>query len=66
MGNAISPDHDQPSRVLTVEETAKELRISRNGAYEAIRRNEIPSIKIGRRIVVPRAALDRMINGEAA
>ncbi len=61
-------DSDQASKVLTVEETAKELRISRNGAYEAIRRKEIPSIRIGRRIIVPRVALQRLLDnasGEA-
>jgi excisionase family DNA binding protein len=52
--------------VMTVDEAAKRLRISRNGAYEAVRRGEIPSIKIGKRILVPRAALERMLNGEAA
>lgn len=47
-------------------ETAKELRLSRNGTYEAIRRGEIPSIRIGRRIVVPRVALQKKLLGESA
>lgn len=49
------------SATLTVGETAEYLRIGRNAAYEAVRRGEIPSLRIGRRIVVPRAALDRML-----
>ncbi len=35
---------------LTVEEAAQVLGISRAFAYEAVRRGEIPSIKIGRRV----------------
>ena len=49
----------------TVEETAEMLGISRNAAYEAARRGEIPTIKIGRRVLVPRAALDRMLQGNS-
>jgi len=46
---------------LTVEEAASVLGISRAFAYEAVRRGEIPAIKIGRRILVPRAALQRLL-----
>jgi excisionase family DNA binding protein len=47
---------------LTVEEVADVLGISRGSAYEAIRRREIPSIRVGRRILVPLPALERMLN----
>lgn len=46
----------------TVEEAAEVIGISRNSAYEAIKRGEIPSIKIGRRILVPKDALHRMLS----
>nr|MDA8398336.1 helix-turn-helix domain-containing protein [Actinomycetota bacterium] len=50
-----------PARLtLTVEEAAATLGISRAFAYEAVRRGEIPSIRIGRRVLVPRAALNRL------
>ena len=49
----------------TVEETAKLLRIGRNRAYEAVRSGEIPSIRIGKRILVPRVALERMLEKSA-
>lgn len=48
---------------LTVDETAERLGISRNGAYDAIRRGELPALRLGRRLVVPRAALDRLLAG---
>ena len=44
---------------LTVEEAAASLGISRASADEAVRRGEIPAIRIGRRILVPLAALER-------
>ena len=51
---------------LTVEEVAATLGISRAFAYEAVRRGEIPSIRIGRRVLVPRAALERLLDGDNA
>ena len=50
--------------VYTVDEAAKMLGLSRNAAYEAVRRDEIPNIKIGRRILIPRSRLDAMLNEE--
>jgi excisionase family DNA binding protein len=52
-------------KTLTVTEAAKALGVSRNKAYEAVRRGEIPTIKIGKRILVPVAALERMLQGAA-
>jgi excisionase family DNA binding protein len=46
---------------LTVEEAAVMLGVSRAGAYEAVQRGEIPSIRIGRRILVPKAALQKLL-----
>ena len=49
------------ARTLTVDEAAKLLGISRNLAYELVRLGQIPSVRLGRRIVVPRAALERLL-----
>ena len=49
------------AKTVSVEQAGRELGIGRNQAYEAIRRKEIPSIRIGKRLLVPRAALDRML-----
>ena len=38
----------------TVDEVARLLGISRSGAYDSIARGEIPSLNIGRRVLVPR------------
>jgi len=53
-------------RVVTLNEAASILRISRGSAYEAAKRREIPTIRIGRRLLVPLAALERMLAGDAA
>jgi excisionase family DNA binding protein len=50
---------DQP--VLTVEETARVLRLGRTACYEAVRAGSIPSVRLGRAIRVPGAALQTML-----
>ncbi len=52
-------------QTVTVEEAARALGIGRGSAYEAVKRGDIPSIRVGRRIVVPRAALERLLGGTA-
>jgi excisionase family DNA binding protein len=46
---------------LSVPEVAALIGISRTSAYEAVRRGEIPSLVFGRRIVVPRSALEELL-----
>ncbi|MFO8102067.1 MAG: helix-turn-helix domain-containing protein [Dehalococcoidia bacterium] len=46
---------------LTVEESARLLGISRGLAYELARTGQIPVIRFGRRMLVPRAALERLL-----
>lgn len=48
--------------VYSVEEVATLLGMSKNPVYDAIRERQIPSIKIGRRILIPRAALEEMLS----
>lgn len=48
-------------RTLTVNEAAELLGIGKNAAYEAAKRGDIPSLRIGRRVVVPREALEELL-----
>jgi excisionase family DNA binding protein len=48
---------------VTVPEAAKLLGVSRMTAYTAVRDGTIPSLRIGRRLLVPRAALERLLDG---
>jgi excisionase family DNA binding protein len=47
----------------TIAEAAELLGISRASAYEAAHRGELPVRVIGRRMLVPRAALLRLLDG---
>ena len=50
--------------VLTIEEAARLLKIGRSCAYEAARRGELPILRLGRRMLVPKAALERLLEGK--
>lgn len=73
----IAPEHDtppptelsEPPEVLTVEEAAAVLRISRNSAYTLARQwlatdgaEGLPVVKLGRTLRVPRPALLRILH----
>ena len=49
------------SDLLRVEEVARVLGIGRTKAFEMVARRELPVIRIGRLVRVPRAALDAWI-----
>lgn len=51
---------------LTVEEAVESLGVSRAFAYEAVARGEIPCIRIGRRVLVPKVTLDKLLEGAGA
>lgn len=53
-------------RVLTVPEAAALLRVGERSVYAAVARGELPAVRIGRRIVVPGAALQRFLEGGGA
>lgn len=48
-------------QTLSISEAAKTLGIGRSAAYEAARTGELPTIRIGKRILVPIAALDKLL-----
>jgi excisionase family DNA binding protein len=47
--------------VYSVPEAGRLLGLSRNGSYEAAKRGEIPTIRIGRLLRVPRVAFHQML-----
>lgn len=48
-------------KTVTVEEAAQALGIGRSAAYEAAKKGQLPTIRIGRRLLVPIIALDRLL-----
>ena len=59
-------EHRNEPRTLTIEQAARQLGISRTLAYElaAADKLPVPTIRVGRRMVVSRAALDRVLAAE--
>lgn len=55
----------EEAKTQTIDEAAKALGIGRNQAYAAAKRGEIPTVKIGKRILVLREPLRRMLQGVA-
>jgi excisionase family DNA binding protein len=43
--------------VITVEQAGELLRLGRSAAYEAARRGELPTMRFGRRLLVPTGKL---------
>jgi excisionase family DNA binding protein len=47
--------------VLTVEQAAELLQIGRTAAYEAVHRGDLPAVRIGRSLRVPRHQLEALL-----
>ena len=45
-------------------DVGKALGLGRNATYDAVARGEIPVLRFGRRILVAKKALERLVNGE--
>jgi excisionase family DNA binding protein len=46
---------------FSVDEAAKYLGLGRVATYEAVRKGEIPAVRVGKRWLVPKAALEKML-----
>lgn len=55
---------DRPD-VLTIPEVARRLRISRNHTYLLAQQGRLPVLRLGRKLLVPLAQLEKMLAGEA-
>lgn len=47
-------------RTATIREAAKALGVGRNQLYQAIKNGQVPSIRIGKRLLVSWSVLERM------
>ena len=60
-------DQDIQSMTIPVwPDTGKLLGLGRNATYDDIARGEIPVLRFGRRIVVPKKALERLLSGDSS
>ncbi len=62
-GSRAAGDGAGPREAYSIKETAERLGIGETTCYLAARRGEIPTIKIGRRLLVPRKAIERLLAG---
>jgi excisionase family DNA binding protein len=46
---------------ITIDEAAERLRVGRNQMYEAVRRGDVPAIRVGKRWLVPTVAFNRLL-----
>jgi predicted DNA-binding transcriptional regulator AlpA len=53
-------------RTYSIEETAVILGLSRASAYNYAKTGILPVIRLGKRLIVPAAAIERMLTAEAA
>jgi excisionase family DNA binding protein len=54
VASATPPKGSESRLTVTVTQAAVMLGISRTSAYERVRRGEIPTVRLGRRLLVPR------------
>ena len=52
---------ENQSLVYDVPEAGAKLGLSRNASYAAAKRGDLPTIKIGKLLRVPKAAFDQML-----
>jgi len=52
-------------QTLSVDEFAKTVGVGRNLAYLAVQRGEVRAVKIGKRIVIPKKEVTRLLDGGA-
>jgi excisionase family DNA binding protein len=55
---------DEPGGMASVDELAEALGIGRNQAYEAVQSGQIPASRIGRRWLIARPIIKRIVSGE--
>lgn len=48
-------------KTYTVDEAAQLLGVNRKGVYDEIKGGNFPHVRIGKRILIPRTALDRWL-----
>jgi excisionase family DNA binding protein len=57
----VIPSDDNEGLTMTVAELASWLKIGKNQAYRAVKEKQVPAVRVGRRLLIPRAALNRWL-----
>ena len=59
--NDNSKASEQACRTISVEEAATVLGISRGAAYANAKTGALPTIRLGKRLLVPKTALEKLL-----
>ena len=54
------------SKTYSVDRVAELLGLSRAAMYQAVHRRQIYSVRIGNRILIPRSAVEKLLEGEVS
>jgi len=65
-GQAITrqPHHEQPPLLLSVPQAARLLGVGVTLCWEMVHGGLLPSVRLGRRVLVPRHAVERLAHTE--
>jgi excisionase family DNA binding protein len=59
--DADDPSHDAHRLTVSVEEAGRLLGISRGAAYARAGDGSLPTVRLGKRLLVPKGALQKML-----
>lgn len=57
----MTSENEAPLVVYKVPEAGAMLGLTRNASYEAAKRGDLPTIKFGRQLRVPKVAFEKML-----
>ncbi len=60
VGPLHDPNLENQPILLSVRQAARLLGVGTTFAWDLVRRGQIPSVRLGRRVLVPRAAIERL------
>lgn len=61
-----NPSNPMPPLTYSIDEAAHLLGISKSQAYALAHKGEIPTVRLGKRFVIPRAALHKLVEEQPA
>jgi excisionase family DNA binding protein len=56
----------EPKKVLTPEEVARELNVSRNLVYRQLKNGVIPHLKLGDKYLIARSTIENLVSGKTS
>jgi len=61
INRSLPPVGEEQRLCISVPEAARMLGVSRNFCYELVKQKQIPVIRFGKRILIPKIALEKLL-----